>query len=133
MLSDRGLETISEIDSINDRLDTGLSIIPDVHKEALPAFILPKSVKADKPVPFDKDKSVFKAWSKDTEATLRKALEFDLGYWKAAKFVKDPEDFKACEALIRKNFKHLKHMFVNVSSGDNYPHIGWNEFNAFCI
>jgi hypothetical protein len=25
----------------------------------------------------------------------------------------------------------LKHIFVNLSSGDNYPHIGWNEFVAF--
>ena len=23
-------------------------------------------------------------------------------------------------------------MFTNLNSGDNYPHIGWNEFNAFC-
>ena len=26
----------------------------------------------------------------------------------------------------------MKHMFTNLNSGDNYPHIGWNEFNAFC-
>ena len=26
----------------------------------------------------------------------------------------------------------LKNIFVNLISGDNYPHIGWNDFVAFC-
>jgi len=59
-------------------------------------------------------------------------LQFDLGYWKAAKFVKDADDFRACEALIKGHFKELKHIFINLISSDNYPHIGWNDFVAFC-
>ena len=27
---------------------------------------------------------------------------------------------------------NLKHIFVNLSSNDSYPHIGWNDFVAFC-
>lgn len=59
-------------------------------------------------------------------------MKSDLGYWKAAKVVKDPEDFHQCELVIQKHFEQLKHIFVNLISGDNYPHIGWNEFGAFC-
>ena len=37
-----------------------------------------------------------------------------------------------CEHVIEKNFEALKNMFINLISGDNYPHIGANDFLAFC-
>lgn len=75
---------------------------------------------------------MFKSWVKDNPNILKQALEFDLGYWKAAKFVRDTGDFNRCVAIIREYFPQLKHIFVNLISSDNYPHIGWNEFVTFC-
>jgi hypothetical protein len=50
-------------------------------------------LEADKGPKFYKDQTVFKGWSEDTPAILAGALKSDLSYWKAAKIVKDPEDF----------------------------------------
>jgi hypothetical protein len=59
-------------------------------------------------------------------------LKNDFGYWRAARVVKDPTEFMLCEHVIEKNFEALKNMFINLISGDNYPHIGANDFLAFC-
>lgn len=59
-------------------------------------------------------------------------MQFDLGYWKAARVVRDPDDFRNCTDLIERHFGQLKHIFINLISNDNYPHIGWLEFVSFC-
>lgn len=81
---------------------------------------------------FDKAGSVFKAWTKDNATILRQALQYDLGYWKAARVVRDPDDFRRCTLLVERHFEQLKHIFINLISSDNYPHIGWLEFVTFC-
>ena len=106
--------------------------ISEVRKETIEVFKLDKSYKTKQEIPFDHKKSIFKQWQKDTPSVLNQTITFDLGYWKATKFVRDPEDFKQCEALIIHHFVALKHIFVNLISSDNYPHIGWNDFVAFC-
>ncbi len=37
-----------------------------------------------------------------------------------------------CQNIIERNFEPLKHIFVNLISGENYPHIGTNDFLSFC-
>ena len=106
--------------------------VAEVRKEALPLYRIVEASGGKEQRRFEKSTSVFKAWNKDSPAILRQALKTDFGYWKAAKVVKDPEDFRQCELVIQKHFEQLKHIFVNLISGDNYPHIGWNEFGAFC-
>ena len=34
--------------------------------------------------------------------------------------------------MIQERFVDLKNIFVNLMSGDNYPHIGLNDFVSFC-
>jgi hypothetical protein len=46
--------------------------------------------------------------------------------------VRDPDDFRQCTLLIQRHFEQLKHIFINLISSDNYPHIGWLEFVTFC-
>lgn len=106
--------------------------ISEVRQKDLPLNQLIDFTKQMTEIPFEKDKSVFKSWVKDSPVVLKKALNFDLGYWKAAKFVRDQTDFKQCCSIIQTHFESLKHIFVNLISSDNYPHIGWNEFVAFC-
>jgi len=82
---------------------------------------------------FDKDKSVFKLWVKDSPSILKQALERDLGYWKVPKMTaKDPSDYEECVQIISRHFATLKHMFAGLQSSDNYPYIGWTEFRQFC-
>ena len=41
---------------------------------------------------FDKEKSVFKHWIKDTPESLGEAARFDFARWKVPNFCKDPAD-----------------------------------------
>ena len=43
---------------------------------------------------FDKEQSVFKNWTEDTEVSLDEAARNDMKYWKVQNFCKDPEDLK---------------------------------------
>ena len=63
---------------------------------------------------------------------MKQVLDTDYGYWKAPKLIKDPEDFDLCTKVIQERFVDLKNIFVNLMSGDNYPHIGLNDFVSFC-
>lgn len=35
------------------------------------------------------------------------------------------------QSTLQQYFPRLKHIFINLMSSDNYPHIGWNDFTAF--
>ena len=67
--------------------------VPEVRKDSLPLFQLPKYTAEDNGPRFFKDQTVFKGWVEDTPQVIAGAIKSDLSYWKAAKFVKDPEDF----------------------------------------
>ena len=107
-------------------------LVPEVRKVDLPKWKVPKRVKGLKDDGFDKDKSVFKPWLTDTPQILRSALKFDLSYWRGPKFIKDIDDLHSVTSLITDNYERLKLMFTNLMSGGNYPHLGWNDFTAFC-
>ena len=68
-------QLLSDHDS---KTTTEAHFVSDVRKESLPVYLLPKSVKAIEEAPFDRAKSTFKGWVKDTDASVRKALELDL-------------------------------------------------------
>ena len=63
---------------------------------------------------------------------MRQALEFDLGYWRVPKFVKDPEEFVLVKGAIPRHYPELKLIFTGLMAGDAYPFVGWGDFTAFC-
>lgn len=66
--------------------------IPEMRKEQTPIWKLPKFVRGKHEVVFDKEKSVFKPWIKDSPKIVRAALTADLDYWKCKKFIRDADD-----------------------------------------
>lgn len=106
--------------------------VPEIRKENVPLFHLPKIEDQDEEEPFDLEKSVFKGQALDTESSLRQALKADLGYWKIKKFVKDERDQEKCIDLISEYFAQLKEMYVDLISNSDYPHVGPIDFGVFC-
>lgn len=78
--------------------------VPEVRKELIPTFSLKKDEESEKEPPFVHENSIFKDWKTDSSGTLTLALKADLGYWKAAKFIKDTEDQKKCKSVVTKYF-----------------------------
>ena len=71
---------------------------------------------------FDRNKSVFKPWDKDTPKILDKARLKDIEYWGAWKAVKNTEgDYDNVLDLIELYYPSLKHMYVILISCDSYP------------
>ena len=66
--------------------------VPEIRKEGIPIFSLKADEEGEKEPPFVHENSIFKNFKADNAGTLTLALKADLGYWKAAKFVKDKED-----------------------------------------
>jgi hypothetical protein len=106
--------------------------IPEVRREELPRWKMLDTEKNVYHEPFDKDKTVWRPWISDTPGSLAGALKADLGYWRAHRFVKDPEDMRQVQATLALYFPRLKEIFINMMSSDNYPHVGWNDFREFC-
>ena len=102
-----------------------------VRKEDVPVWNLAKAKRGVVEEPFDKDKSVFKPWIKDTPGSLKQVLKHDRQRWKAKKFIKDPEDLKRVNLLVNRHFEQLKLIYINLISCDSYPCIGFNEFTVF--
>lgn len=65
--------------------------IPQVRLEPLPIFNLNMVDKAKADIPFNKNKSVFKPWVRDTKASLCRALEYDSLNWKLPRLITDPD------------------------------------------
>lgn len=55
----------------------------------------------------------------------------DFKYWKIYRFIKDPEDAKACEDLVIKHYFKLKEIYITLISTSNYPNVNWLEFVEF--
>lgn len=75
----------------NNRGDA-VYFVPEIRKEGIPIFSLKADEEGEKEPPFVHENSIFKNFKVDNTRTLTQAFETDLGYWKAAKFVKDKED-----------------------------------------
>ena len=104
----------------------------EARTEELPVWNLTLAEKGRTEVKFDKAKSVFKPWIKDSQSTLKQALNFDLGCWKVPKLIKDEEELHLVTATISRHFEALKQIYTTLISSDSYPAIGVNEFTAFC-
>jgi len=65
--------------------------IAQVRKEEIPMFNLNTVDKTKAEKPFDKNKSVFKPWVRDTKASLCRALEYDSLHWKLPRLITDPD------------------------------------------
>lgn len=107
------------------------SLVSEARLTPLPNFQFPaKSVHAIK---FDKKRSVFKTWTKDTANSLAMTLKADLGYWRAGRVVKDANDLAAVGRVLEKRFASIKHIYIElITRGDNYPTVGSGEFLGFC-
>ena len=82
--------------------------IIEVRSEELPQIVkeIKKNDSSSKNV-FNKQTSVFRNWKDDTQATIKSCLQHDFGYWKVGKFIKDEEEYKECERIIKKYFLPL--------------------------
>lgn len=68
------------VETLHIKSSTGIKedlFIPQVRLEPIPMFNLSLSDKTKDVKPFDKNKSVFKPWVRDTKASLCRALEYD--------------------------------------------------------
>ena len=79
----------------------------------------------------DNTANVFQDWKVDTEETYKTMLLEDFKYWKLNRFIKDPEDIKACEQIIRNNIVELKDLYTSLISCSNFPNIDWMDFSQF--
>ena len=106
-------------------------VIP-VREEQLPKIA--KSMKRElTSKKFTKEDSVFRNWIDDSPQTYQNCLAHDFQYWKLAKFIKDEAEVHACEDVIRRNFKLIKEIFIQiVAKGGSPPDIGQLEFHQFC-
>ena len=81
---------------------------------------------------FEKEKSVFKYWMKDTPKTLEETACLDIKQWKVRRFVKDEEDYNKVEDMIINNFEKIKHIFTVIISSPDFPNIGQMTMGNFC-
>ncbi|CDW81533.1 UNKNOWN [Stylonychia lemnae] len=79
----------------------------------------------------EKNANVFEDWKADNEETYQKMLKEDFEFWKINRFIKDTEDIRACEQVIKDNIVVLKDIYITLISTSNYPNINWNEFTLF--
>ena len=105
--------------------------IPQVRLDEIPMFNLNMVDKAKAEKPFDKNKSVFKPWVRDTKASLCRALEYDSLYWKLPRLITDPDQLALVYKTLEKNFAKIKDVYINLISSDSYPSIGMIEFTEF--
>mmetsp|Transcript_44849 Transcript_44849/g.59558 ORF Transcript_44849/g.59558 Transcript_44849/m.59558 type:complete len:149 (+) Transcript_44849:1069-1515(+) len=57
-------------------------------------------------------------------------LEHDLALWHGDKFIKDEEDLKNTEDVMRKYAKEIKNIFIQTTSKSSYPQISSVDFSA---
>jgi hypothetical protein len=74
---------------------------------------------------FKKETSVFREWREDTESMFSSCFASDTSHWKVQRLIKNPDDFLACEALLRKHFARLKKIFIVQASKSGFPTINW--------
>jgi len=74
---------------------------------------------------FKKETSVFREWREDTESMFSSCFASDTSHWKVQRLIKNPDDFLAVEALLRKHFARLKKIFIVQASKSGFPTINW--------
>ena len=72
---------------------------------------------------FEKEKSVFKYWIKDSYRSLEETAFLDMKSWKVHRFCKDETDYMNLEKIIVNNFATIKHIFTILISTPDYPTI----------
>ena len=106
-------------------------LIPEVRKQEIPKFKLPKRVKDKKVDNFDKNKSVFRLWKPDNARIIKDCFLTDIGYWRMAKSIKDSSDLDGVLNTLRNRYEELKSMFLSLAMGDNWPHVNTIDFGNF--
>ena len=48
---------------------------------------------------------------------------FEMQHWKIPKMIKDQDDIKGVEDVIKKHYGYLKKCFIHLASKSNYPNI----------
>ena len=82
---------------------------------------------------FNKELSIFKNWKTDTEKDIEQCLLEDFQYWKVPNLCrKDTYDLQKCQEVVHKYYDKLKHVYISLISGSEYPYIGQINFGKFC-
>ena len=69
---------------------------------------------------FDYESSMWKAWKRDTPALLDKAFEADIALWKGSRLIKSDDERLATEAVLKKHYEKIKHIWHSVSSESSF-------------
>lgn len=86
------IERIKFIDSASNKVLHKSTFLQELRDKNVPLQVLDKVIKEKKKnIPFDLNKSVFKAWQRDTPQILKNALTHDFEYWKGGKILKDKQ------------------------------------------
>ena len=64
--------------------------------------------------------------------SLGNAFAADISHWKIQKFIKDKQDLKAVEEVLRTNFKTIKRIFLFKASNSGFPCINWIAWSDYC-
>ena len=81
---------------------------------------------------FDKQKSVFRTYKLDTEASLRRSFENDWKLAKIPKLVKDKEELAKVKNLLGSLYPRLKNMFLAMACDSAYPNFSFNDYSVWC-
>jgi hypothetical protein len=81
---------------------------------------------------FDKNNSVFKAWKIDTEDTLKKSFDLDVGYSKIMKASGSQEAFEEVTSILFDNIRKIKDLFIYGIGISSFPSISWMDFSNMC-
>ena len=102
-----------------------------VRQEEIPTFAKTMGTKAFVRK-FDYDSSMWKAWKMDTPALVDRAFDADIKLWKGFRFIKDADELKATEAVLKQYYKSIKNIWHTVSSNSSsFPCIGQLDFDQF--
>jgi hypothetical protein len=80
---------------------------------------------------FIREITIFADYRIDDDRVLDQCFQHDRKYWKLDRLLKDSNDIKATEKVIRENFKLLKDCFVSINAVSKYPTITMDDFGKF--
>jgi len=65
---------------------------------------------------FKKDTSCFGKWREDNAGTIGQSFKLDIEHWKGHRFIKEDEERKRTENVLKENFAFLKDCFIHLIS-----------------
>lgn len=63
--------------------------------------------------------------------TLNKMFDYDFGYSKISKIIKDKAELNLVKETIRPYYEKISNMYLALSVDSNYPLVGLNQMNLW--